>query len=244
MALMPQTQLSSDLIRFSAAGRFGPSKRLGTRFDAEGNFLPEPGNTIVCHLRPGSESQKAIVALQERYKQMPEADHLAVTPASSLHMTLFQGIIEHRRTAGFWPKDLPLDAPIDDMTEILAQRLTHFAPGPDFRMKIARMLPTGLRLEPVGEADRRALAQWRDRLADLFGYRHPDHETYEFHITFAYVIRPFSEAALFQWQAMLETAREEFLEQFEDIALDPPAFCAFNDMKHFEELIVLQDNID
>lgn len=26
---------------------------------------------------------------------------------------------------------------------------------------------------------------WRDALADIFGYRHPDHDTYEFHITFS-----------------------------------------------------------
>jgi Uncharacterized protein conserved in bacteria len=32
---------------------------------------------------------------------MPEAGQLAFTPLSSLHMTLFQGIIEYRRTEGF-----------------------------------------------------------------------------------------------------------------------------------------------
>ncbi|MBB4006273.1 DUF1868 domain-containing protein [Allorhizobium taibaishanense] len=236
---MSQTALSTDLIAFSAADGAGPSRHIGTRFDDKGHFLPEPGNTVVCHLTEGSDSRAAIVGMQERYRQMPEADHLAITPASSLHMTLFQGIIEHRRSAPFWPHDLPFDVPIDDMTEILAQRLAHFRAGPDFKVTVSTIRPTGLRLVPVTEADRRAMAEWRDRLADLFGYRHPDHETYEFHVTFAYMVRPFSLDALFAWQTMLTQAREEFAARFDHVDLNPPAFCAFEDMKHFEELVVL-----
>lgn len=30
---------------------------------------------------------------------------------------------------------------------------------------------------------------WRDALSAPFGYRHPDHDTYAFHITFAYQLR-------------------------------------------------------
>lgn len=236
---MSQAALSPDLIAFSAAHGAGPSRHIGTRFDDKGNFLPEPGNTVICHLSENSDSRSAIVGMQERYRQMPEADHLAITPASSLHMTLFQGIIEYRRSAPFWPHDLPLDTPIDDMTEILAQRLAHFHAGPDFKVTISRMLPTGLRLVPVSEMDRRAMTEWRDRLAALFGYRHPDHDTYEFHVTFAYVVRPFSLDALLTWQSMLADAREEFFARFDDIALNSPAFCAFEDMKHFEERVIL-----
>ncbi len=236
---MSNMQLLPALVRFSETEGTGPSRHLGVRFNQEGKFLPEPGNTIVCHLTDGSATQQAIRQMRSRYLTMPEADRLAFTAESSLHMTLFQGIIEYRRALPYWPADLPLETPIDDMTEIMAQRLEHFRAGPEFRVTIDHMTLLGLRLKPVNENDRLALAEWRNRLADLMGYRHPDHDVYEFHITFAYLVRPLSEPALFEWQAMLTKMRDDFCTQFDYIALNPPAFCAFEDMHHFEELVVL-----
>ncbi|THF53834.1 DUF1868 domain-containing protein [Allorhizobium terrae] len=236
---MPHTQLLPALVPFSETEGAGPSRHLGIRFNQDGKFLPEPGNTIVCHLTNGSPSCQAIRNARSRYMTMPEADRLAFTAESSLHMTLFQGIIEYRRELPFWPSDIPLETPIDDMTEILAQRLEHFRKGPGFRVHVTHMLPTGLQMDGVTAADRAAMAEWRNRLADLFGYRHPDHDSYEFHITFAYVIRPLSEQALFQWQSMLAEVRDDLRARFDHIELDPPAFCAFEDMHHFEELVVL-----
>ncbi|MBB4955313.1 hypothetical protein H4S14_003349 [Agrobacterium vitis] len=236
---MPHTQLLPALVPFSETEGAGPSRHFGIRFNQEGKFLPEPGNTIVCHLTEGSKTQQAVNQMRSRYMTMPEADRLAFTAESSLHMTLFQGIIEYRRELPYWPSDIPLDTPIDDMTEILAQRLEHFRAGPEFRVTIDHMTPLGLRLKPVGENDRLAVAEWRNRLADLLGYRHPDHDVYELHTTFAYLIRPMSEQALFEWQAMLSEERDAFRAQFDHIELKPPAFCAFEDMHHFEELLVL-----
>lgn len=236
---MSHTQLLPALVPFSETEGAGPSRHLGVRFNQEGKFLPEPGNTIVCHLTGGSKTQAAIRQMRSRYLTLPEVDRLAFTAESSLHMTLFQGIIEYRRQQPFWPADLPLDTPIDDMTEILAQRLEHFQAGPQFRVTIGHMTPLGLRLKPVSDADAKAIGEWRNRLADLLGYRHPDHETYELHTTFAYLIRPLSEQALFEWQAALTEMRDNFCAEFDHIELNPPAFCAFEDMHHFEELVVL-----
>jgi hypothetical protein len=74
-----------------------PPPRLGIRYDAAGNFLPEPGNTIVCHLERRSASEAAVLAVRERLMQLPGAECLAFAPAASLHMTLFQGVIDTRR---------------------------------------------------------------------------------------------------------------------------------------------------
>ncbi|TGT28998.1 DUF1868 domain-containing protein, partial [Mesorhizobium sp. M4B.F.Ca.ET.169.01.1.1] len=95
-------------VRPSLAGFFEgsnpkPPIHLGTRYDASGNFLLEPGNTVVCHLVDDSPSQAAIVEVRERMRAMPDADRLAFTPISSLHMTLLQGIIEYRRRLPYWP---------------------------------------------------------------------------------------------------------------------------------------------
>jgi hypothetical protein len=71
------------------------------------------------------------------------------------------------------------------------------------------------------------------------GYRHPDHDAYVFHITFAYMIERFDDATILTWQAFLEEVVEEIRQRAPVIALRPPAFCTFEDMNHFEELLAL-----
>lgn len=237
---MDAAAISPNLFPFSQMRNPGVPSHFGSRFDAGGHFLPEPGNTVVCHLVAGSETQKVLVDARARFLAMPEAAMLAFTPISSLHMTLFQGVIETRRKPGYWPPELPLDTPIDDTTAVLEQRLGGFHGGPAFRMRVAEALPTGLVLVGASETDRQALKTWRDRLADLFGYRHPDHDGYEFHITFAYVIKRFDDEALFRWQKMLAEVAEGIRQRADVLALSPPAFCSFEDMNHFEELLVIE----
>lgn len=230
------TSVTSELLNFAKSRRPEPPFHLGTRYDRSGRFLPEPGNTVVCHLVPGSETERALIAARERYLAMPEAPQLAFTPISSLHMTLFQGIIERRRRLPYWPGDIALDTPVNEMTAIYRERFRDFTGGPAFRMQVVRALPTGLVLEGLTSEDRQALKDWRNSLADVFGYRHPDHDSYEFHITFSYVIEWFEDAALPAWEVMLSDAAKDIRESLEFLELRPPAFCEFADMNHFEEL--------
>jgi hypothetical protein len=171
---------------------------------------------------------------------MPGGEHLAFTAESSLHMTLFQGIIEHRRFLSYWPADMPVETPIDDMTVIFLDRLAGFEPGPVFQMEVVEATPIGLTLEGLFEADLASLRGWRDRLADLLGYRHPDHETYRFHITFAYMIERFDDETMMAWSSFLAEVVHEIRQQAPILSLKPPAFCSFEDMNHFEELLVLE----
>ncbi|WP_159948527.1 DUF1868 domain-containing protein [Rhizobium sp. 18065] len=231
-------KLAPHLHAFSEFHTSSPIPHLGTRYNAAGRFLPEPGNTVVCHLPIGSETEAAIVAARDRYLGMPEARKLAFTPSSSLHMTLFQGIIEHRRSLPFWPDDVPLHTPIEDMTAIFLDRLVGFEPCGPFEVEVIKATPIGLTLDGVTGEDRLALKAWRNRLAGLLGYRHPDHETYTFHITFAYLMERFDDQAILRWQPFLEDIVLEIADHVPVLELNPPAFCSFEDMNHFEELLV------
>jgi hypothetical protein len=213
--------------------------RLGIRYDAEGNFLPEPGNTIVCHLARRTASEAAVLQVRERLLALPGADCLAFTPAASLHMTLFQGVIDTRRKHPYWPADIPLHLAMDQITRRMMTRLDGFDGCGPFSVKAIEMTPTGLAVEPVTEKDARVMQAWRDKLASTFGYRHPDHDTYSFHITFAYVIRGIPDAAAAQWQRVLDESLDLLRRAAPVIELREPAFCRFRDMKHFEELLIL-----
>jgi len=231
--------ISPPLAKFLASRNAGPPPWLGIRYDAEGRFLPEPGNTIVCHLERRSHSEAAILAVRERMMAMPGAGGLAFTPAPSLHMTLFQGIIDSRRELPYWPGDIPLKTGIDDMTRRFMSRLDGFEGDAPFEVKVTEVTPTGLTVAGITETDRQAMRDWRDTLAGLFGYRHPDHDTYVFHITFAYVIRGLPDAHSAEWQSFLDDSLAFLTQEAPVIALKPPAFCRFRTMEHFEELLIL-----
>ncbi|MCD4661757.1 DUF1868 domain-containing protein [Agrobacterium sp.] len=230
--------VSKDLEYFSANSHDEPPRHLGSRYNLDGKFLPEPGNTVVCHLLEGSQSESAIIKTRQRFLDMPEASQLAFTPVSSLHMTVFQGIIEYLRALPYWPENMPLDTPIDTMTDYYRDRLSAFPALPVFNMQVTGLMPTGLVMQGVTSEDDRIVALWRDAFAEAFGYRHPNHESYEFHITLSYVTRWFDPECLPRWQAMLDEELEELRAAAPVIEMRPPAFCEFKDMNHFKELVV------
>lgn len=232
--------MSIDLAtHFARSQKAAPPSHLGSRYNRAGQFLPEPGNTVVCHLQAGSQTEQALADARRRFATMPDAAKLALTPLESYHMTLFQGVIEGRRTHPYWPTDIAGDAPIDTVTADFLRRLDGLAAGPHFDVEVIQVLPTGLIVDGVTAADRDGMAQWRDALAACFGYRHGDHDSYVFHITMAYLIDWIADEDLPGWQAMLDEVLTDIRQRAPVLALRAPAFCSFADMNWFEELRVL-----
>jgi hypothetical protein len=230
--------MASSLQDYSAANRTDPPRYLGSRYDEAGKFLPDPGNTVVCHLKKGSATEAALLAVRERIRHKA-GNCMAFTAPASLHMTLFQGILDRRRSQSFWPEGVALDTPVPAMTDLFAQRLVGFKPGPSFAVEAVAVLPSGIVVDGVTAADRHALADWRNRLADVFGYHHPDHDAYEFHITYAYPISWIAPAEMGSWQALLDEALVFIRLAAPVLELDAPAFCSFKDMNRFDELVTL-----
>ncbi|MGR9374880.1 DUF1868 domain-containing protein [Rhizobium leguminosarum] len=235
---MTTTTFSPELLLYSKRQNPTPPVHLGSRYRKVGGFLPEAGNTIVCHLEKGSQTQTALIEAREKYLAMPEAPQFLFTPISSIHMTLFEGVIETRRRQDSWPGDLPLDTPIEDMAALMAARLEGFSMFDPFKVAIVDARPSGLLVDGATENDRRVMRAWRNALADLLGYRQPSHEEYKFHMTFAYAIERLEDEALPRWQAMLDEVADDIRRKAPVLELTPPAFCVFEDMNHFHELLI------
>ncbi|MHC2482341.1 DUF1868 domain-containing protein [Rhizobium leguminosarum] len=235
---MTTTTFSPELLLYSKRHNPTPPVHLGSRYRKVGGFLPEAGNTIVCHLEKGSQTQTALIEAREKYLAMPEAPQFLFTPISSIHMTLFEGVIETRRRQDSWPGDLPLDTPIEDMTALMAARLEGLSMFDPFKVAIVDARPSGLLVDGATENDRRVMRAWRNALADLLGYRQPSHEEYKFHMTFAYAIERLEDEALPRWQAMLDEVADDIRRKAPVLELTPPAFCVFEDMNHFHELLI------
>jgi hypothetical protein len=125
------------------------------------------------------------------------------------------------------------------MTRRMMSRLDGFDGSGPFAIRATEVTPTGITVEGVTETDRQAMQAWRNQLAQTFGYRHPNHETYSFHITFAYVTRGIPDPLAAQWQRALDESLDLLQREAPEITLREPAFCKFRDMKHFEELLIL-----
>ena len=71
------TLISPSLLAFGRNANHASPRHLGTRYDTEGRFLPEPGNTVVSHVTAGSPSEAAVLGVRDRLMAMPEARQFA-----------------------------------------------------------------------------------------------------------------------------------------------------------------------
>jgi hypothetical protein len=215
----------------------GPNPRLGSRFNAEGQFLPEHGNTVVAQVTAGSVTEAALIDLRRALMALPFADHFAFTAIESYHMTVFEGVIETRRARGYWPEDLPLDASIDAMTEAMSSKLAGFTAPPAFRMRLVEVTPLGLHLTGASDQDEANVRAWRDALAGALGFRTPSHDAYGFHTTMAYQKRWPPAKSLGLYEQALAHMGADFAARVPVLDLDPPAFCRFSDMNAFPPVL-------
>lgn len=221
-------------------GKKGPPPFVGSRFELPDTFLREPGNTVVSHLPPGSGTEAALLDVRARMMALPYAHHFAFTAPASLHMTVAQGVLESRRLPGYWPQGVDLEAPVEAVTALYLERFAGVEDQGQFAVRATELTPYGLVVAGATPDDETTLRRWRDHLVKPFGYRHPDHDTYEFHITFAYLGKWLPPAAIDPYAEALQTMLSDLKRSNPVLELDPPALCSFEDMNHFEPLLYLR----
>lgn len=227
-----------EIDRFAQSKNNAPPSRVGQRYNVAG-FLPEAGNTIVCHLDTLHPGHKAVLNARDRMKALPAAERFLFTPASSLHMTVSEGVIETNRTPDAWPAGMDTEASVDEVTEALAPRFSDFTPPAGFSVCAEAVAPTGLMLRGATDADEENLRAWRTALTGPMGFRRREHDTYRFHMTFAYVLDWLPDDLIPVWQSGLHAILRDLLEEAPTIPLMRPAFCTFADMNHFETRVSL-----
>lgn len=227
-----------DLDAFLVGANSAPPMRLGQRYDAE-RFLPDPGNTVVCHLDLDCPGGAAVLRARTAMMALPGAERLLFTPEDSLHMTVFEGVLDVRRTPDAWPAFMDSGAPVADVTEAMRERLATFdAPGA-FEVRVEAARVGGLQLCGATQADVDSLLAWREALSAAFGYRQEAHDSYRHHMTFAYPLEWLPDDLAPAWRTAYAGIEAELREAAPVLPLRAAAFCAFVDMTRFEELVVL-----
>ncbi|SFH67923.1 DUF1868 domain-containing protein [Albimonas pacifica] len=217
---------------------------LGLRFDARGDALPDPGSTIVAHVREPA-ANAALATVRATMEAAGLARFWAWLPPSSFHMTMFDMVLHGRRGAA-WPRHLPQDLPGREADAAVVEAVRGFAldTDPVFRMtpRSLTLSPSGMGVTLTGEtpAEDARLRALRDRLAAATGLaERPGHADYRFHITLAYLIDwPAPEDAR-EADAMLSEAESALLAALPTLRLGPPEVCLFDDMTEFRPLFTL-----
>ncbi|MDB3935437.1 DUF1868 domain-containing protein [Granulosicoccus sp.] len=232
----------------------------GGKFDTSGNVQHWQGNTFVCHVVRSSPCYAAIVELQERVKRSEFAQLMTFMPAPSFHMTVFQGVSPGSQGSGNWPAGLPDDIHRDDWPAGLSKDI-HRDDWPAGLSKdthrddaTAEMLRRVHDVELASRFDIRAtglfcansltvagrndeaeskLRQARESLRTATRISPPEFDSFVFHITLGYLIQWLSENTAKELIEFSDSLYAMFKSQLQNIALEPCAFCNFDNMHAF-----------
>lgn len=223
------------------ANNTGPHKK----FDLNGKVQRYPGNTVICHIPRPSKVFDEMVAAYAEFRANTGDHNVTFLPASSYHMTVFDGVTDEQRRPGDWPHGLPLDASMEACNNYVAEKLRglKLQPMAPFRMVIdetpAYQSRFSIRLRGMNDAETRRLYELRDIISKAIGVRHANHDGYEFHTTFGYYVRQFSESEEKAYQANFQKLLRQLKKTIPVIELQAPEYCLFNDMAEFRPQFLL-----
>ena len=234
--LLPLTGEGSDLDYPPAITLPGD----GGKFNLEGEVLPYPGNTFICHIDPDSAFYQSLVNLQDAIRALPHADCMAFLPQPSFHMTVFCGVSGQPLGADGWPQGLEPNATLESISNRWCERLDRDGESSRFSVTPSHMRsPYSIHMQAASDADAAALLEARQRLECLTGLVRGDLDSYQFHITLGYLVRWVS---ITEAQVLVDRTNQlfdEYLADQEPIELGPIEFCKFDHMHRFTPLRVL-----
>jgi hypothetical protein len=233
---------------FNSQGRTPYPIGVPIKFGPDGSVTRYPGNTIVCHIPPHSPLQTGLQAAYSALGAHPTLSQIVkLVPPASWHMTVLDGVREIECEPGMWPEGLEKKELHTATREFAASlrriggELERAGLAPPYKMRVRGFNPdpscgVGLEVEGVTAAEEQRMRRLRDRLADALGFRAPNHETYQFHITVAYWLRHVEG----ENKVELDRVFAELLPQVQlDIELGAVEFCTFKDMMTYPRLFYL-----
>ena len=167
------------------------TKHVGEKFHEDGKARAFAGNSIICLVPGNSDSMRTLLRLRDQIDSQPWRTRFAMLPPSSYHMTLFDLVCDQVRTPEHWTSALPLDAPLAKVDAFMEERWSDLPPAPTPAMRFSSLTVGDyitIQLVPENSQAELQLRTYRNLLAEVFGIRHPGHETYAFHITLAYAV--------------------------------------------------------
>ncbi|WP_349970084.1 DUF1868 domain-containing protein [Pseudomonas caspiana] len=212
------------------------------KFLENGKARPFAGNTIISQIPLRTPINEALTVVRNTIATYDFSHCLSLLPPSSYHMTVFEGVIDEKRKAPFWPSDVPPDASIQACTQHFIARLKDFFIDKNFQIRmqiddfnVYKDSGATVRLVPANLQESQKLRDLRDRLAQCLGIRSPEHDDYGFHITLGYLVQWMSAQQIRDYELVQKRCRAYLQKALGVLELDGPRFCTFNDMLAFDD---------
>lgn len=238
---MRDEQTAFDYLTGALTGGALPDA-VGRKFTPEGATLSCPGFTTICHVEPASDAFLALVKAQEALKAGPLAQAFTFMPPDSLHMTIFEGVIDYSRGQEHWPKHLPLDATIEYCASEAKTRLAASQHNTAFTVRPTGIF-AGFSVSMAGATDchEASLRETRNHLRDTLKLYRSDHDAYQFHITLAYLLRWLNADEAQQVIDLSREVAERLFQHMPEVTLGPIELCTFETMHQFERMMYLNN---
>jgi hypothetical protein len=228
----------------------GPNPTLDAalKFHPDGTPRPFAGNTVICHIPQQDRFRDDTAALHDALLQSSFAHKLALLPTESYHMTVYPGSNDQNRAHSSWPGGVPIGASIEECNLAMRERMKTFHFDGPFPLRVRVDVPrtthygraSTLRMEGADPASERILRVLRDRVADAYKFRAPDHDTYGFHITIAYTMADLSANEMAEYRSILMPALDRLTAATPVLELGIPEYCTFRDMYRFDTELILR----
>ncbi|MBN6712457.1 DUF1868 domain-containing protein [Pseudomonas capsici] len=212
------------------------------KFYEDGTARPFAGNTIISQIPLRTPLNEALTVVRNTLANYEFSQCLSLLPPSSYHMTVFEGVIDEKRKAPFWPSEVPSNAPIQACTQYFTARLKNFFIEENFQIQmhiddfnVYKDSGATVRLVPANSHETQKLNDVRDRLANCLGIRSPHHDDYGFHITLGYLVKWMNAQQIQDYELVQQSCRAYLKKTLSVLTLESPRFCTFNDMLAFDD---------
>jgi hypothetical protein len=218
------------------------TKAVGRKFNADGAVRRFPGNSIICPISPEDDLYHVLVDVQESLKQLTFSNKYALLPPSSFHMTVMDLICDQVREADKWSDHLPLNASLARTDQYFIDQTESMVFPTQFQLHFTELSRTGVSLyfKPADASQAQSLSEFRDAIAVATGVRHPNHQTYRFHVSIAYQIIELTPAEDQVLSGLVTQTNQELRAVLADVTLSDAQLAFFDDMNRF----VSVDEID
>ncbi len=227
-----------------------PLRDTNLKFNQDGHAIRFMGNTVICHLPAQCAMRDQMALLHEALATSPFHDALGLTSVPSYHMTVFSGANDQDRQVTGWPSYVPIDAPIFVCNQMVQERMAKITLHCELPLRVRLdqqatlnfTTAATLRMVPADPTEAAKLRSVREQLAEAYGFRSKNHDSYQFHITMSYQVRAFSPAESAAYRTLLREYLPKIIAAAPILELSSPEYCTFEDMQRFEPRLLLRSS--
>lgn len=216
------------------------------KFKTDGTARRHRGCTFVANVVEDSPSYDVCKRIQDDAVEHGMAQHFALLPPSSYHMTVFPGLKDRRfiDEEARWPDWLKPASDMTETVELIRTRLVEECDSipslPPLRMKPDHVYNLGISLTvhlvPADEEMARQLNEFRASLRDVLGIKDQHFDSYRFHCSLGY--RLTAAETTEQLNGELAERYSAWVREIDVFDLERPAFNVFDDMLSFPPLLM------